>query len=199
MTLGLEAARADLFQGGLMAIVTPATTNSAAIKLAADLTRLLGAMPLFADPLEVDGLMAATHLLPQLMAAALLNATVDQPGWREGRKFAGRAYAEATAPAVLPWDSHSLAAAALLNRETRCACWIAPSPPCSPSATILTNRMRPPWTSAWSGRATGAMTGGEVANRSEWVNDGAPGVDMPDMPGCSDGLFGISKQPKPKK
>ena len=74
---------------GLIGIVSPPQTDSGAIKLAADLTRLVGADPLFADPVEVDGLMSATHLLPQLLAAALLNATIDQPGWREAQKLAG--------------------------------------------------------------------------------------------------------------
>lgn len=114
---GIEAVHADLFKGGLMAIVAPPRTSSEAIKLAADLTRLLGADPLFADPVEVDSLMAATHLLPQLAAAALLNATTDQPGWREGRKLAGRAYAEATAPVVQLSEPQTLRAAVLLNRE----------------------------------------------------------------------------------
>ncbi len=73
---------------------------------------------MFADPLEMDGLMSATHLLPQLMSAALLNATIDQPGWREARKVAGRAYAEASAPiAHLANEPESLGAASILNRE----------------------------------------------------------------------------------
>lgn len=114
---GLEAAHADLFKQGLIAIVAPARASSEAVKLAADLTRLLGATPLFADPLEMDGLMAATHLIPQLIAAALLNATVDQPGWREGRKVAGRAYAEATGPIVHLSEPKTLQTSVLLNRE----------------------------------------------------------------------------------
>jgi prephenate dehydrogenase len=114
---GAEAAHPDLFRDGLIGIVSPLGTPSEAIKLAADLTRLLGATPLFADPLEMDGLVAATHILPQLMAAALLNATVDQPGWQEGRKIAGRSYAEVTAPVMYPTEPSTLTTAAMLNRE----------------------------------------------------------------------------------
>ncbi len=114
---GLDAARVDLFQHGLMAIVSAPRTPSDAIKLAADMARLLGADPLFADPMEIDGLMAATHTLPQLMAAALLNATIDQPGWREARKIAGRVYAEVTSPFALLNESKTLAKTALLNRD----------------------------------------------------------------------------------
>jgi len=114
---GLDAAHADLFRGGLIAIAAPPRTPSEAIKLAADLTRLLGSTPMFADPLELDGLMAATQVLPQLLAAGLLNATVDQPGWREGRKLAGKSYAETTAAIAQIRDIQALQAAALLNRE----------------------------------------------------------------------------------
>ena len=114
---GLEAARPDLFRDGLMGIVSPPGTPSEAIKLAADLTRLLGATPLFADPLEMDGLVAATHILPQLIAAGLLNATVDQPGWQEGRKIAGRSYADVSAPIMYPTEPKTLTTAAMLNKE----------------------------------------------------------------------------------
>ena len=114
---GLTAAHPDLFRDGLIGIVSPPGVPSDAIKLAADLTRLLGASPLFADPLEMDGLVAATHLLPQLLAAGLLNATVEQPGWREGRKVAGRSYAEVSAPVMYPTEPKTLTTAAMLNRE----------------------------------------------------------------------------------
>jgi prephenate dehydrogenase len=114
---GAEAAHPDLFRDGLMGIISPPGTPSEAIKLAADLTRLLGATPLFADPVEMDGLVAATHILPQLMSAGLLNATLDQPGWQEGRKIAGRSYADVTAPIMYPTLPSSLTSAAMLNRE----------------------------------------------------------------------------------
>jgi prephenate dehydrogenase len=113
---GLNAAHADLFQHGLIGIVTPPRTASEVIQLATDLTRLLGADPLFADPLEMDGLMATTHTLPQLLAVALLEATVDGPGWREARKIAGSAYAESTRPCEQFQEASNLSASALHNR-----------------------------------------------------------------------------------
>lgn len=114
---GTEAAHADLFHKGLLAIVSAGGTPSEAIKLAADLSQLLGAEHLFIDPVELDSMMSATHLLPQLMAAALLNATVDQPGWREARMLAGRPFAAATGPAVLFDQGDALAQAALGARQ----------------------------------------------------------------------------------
>ncbi|OGO39031.1 MAG: hypothetical protein A2Z03_00370 [Chloroflexi bacterium RBG_16_56_8] len=93
---GMEAARADLFVNGLFVVDAPPGAPEQAVTLASDFVRLLGAAPLLADTAESDGLMAVTHLLPQLAAAAVLNATVDQPGWQEARKLAGRPFATVT-------------------------------------------------------------------------------------------------------
>ena len=69
-----------------------------------------------ADPIESDGLMSTTHLLPQLVAASLLNATIDQPGWQDARKVAGRAYATVTAGLAYQDEIDSLRLSALHNR-----------------------------------------------------------------------------------
>jgi prephenate dehydrogenase len=98
ITAGLEAAHGDLFDDGLMAIVVPPGANSEAVKLAADMAMLVGAKSMFFDRIELDSLMAATHLLPLLMSAGVLSGTLDQPGCIEARKVAGRAFAEVTGP-----------------------------------------------------------------------------------------------------
>ena len=115
--VGGEAGREDLFQNGLMGIVAPRGTSSAAIKLAADLTTLLGAQPLFMDMVEVDSLMAALHVIPQLLAAGLVSATVGQPGWLEGRKVAGAPFAQAGTPLVSSDTPEALGSAAMLSQE----------------------------------------------------------------------------------
>jgi len=114
---GVEAARADLFRNGLFAIVSPPGTPSEAIKLATDFVHLLDCEHLFVDMVEVDSLMAAVHILPQLISAALLNSTVDQPGWHEARKFAGRAYAQVTGPCVYLGQPEAIGSAAMLTSE----------------------------------------------------------------------------------
>ena len=96
--LGLEAARADLFQKGVIAITAPQGTAEGALKLAADFVAILGAQPFFADLVEVDGIMASAQLLPGLAAAALAETVTAQPGWADIRKMAGRAYSAATQP-----------------------------------------------------------------------------------------------------
>ena len=114
---GPETGRADLFKGGVILISHTPGTNPEAIKLASDLSKLLDADPLFTDPYEADGLSAAAILLPQLLSAALVNATASQPGWREARKVAGADYALASAPTRDRFTAHGLARALALNRE----------------------------------------------------------------------------------
>jgi prephenate dehydrogenase len=85
--------------------------------LAMEFVNLLGAMPLLMDTAEADGIFSAMHVLPQLAAAALLDATVDKPGWQEARKLAGRPYASVTAGVAYHDDVDSLGGTALENRE----------------------------------------------------------------------------------
>jgi prephenate dehydrogenase len=113
---GVDAAHADLFKNGLFAIVAPARSSSEAIRMATELAGLLGAEHMFSDMVEIDGLMAATHLLPQLLAAGLSGITIDQPGWLEGRKIAGRAFAKVTDSVVSAESAAALANAAVHNR-----------------------------------------------------------------------------------
>ena len=114
---GLPAARADLFKDGVFVINAPRGTPGEAVKLAMDLVELLGAHSLLSDAVEADGLLASTHILPQLIAAALLDSTIDQPGWMEARKLAARPYATATAAFAYQDEANSLGAAALQNRD----------------------------------------------------------------------------------
>jgi prephenate dehydrogenase len=113
---GLHAARPDLFQRTVMVVDAPPGTPEEVEQLAFSLAGALGAKPMHADAAESDGLMATTHLLPQLTSAALLNATVDEPGWSEARKLAGQAYVAVTSGVVHDGPA-SQKAAALSNRE----------------------------------------------------------------------------------
>ena len=115
--LGVQSARADLFAKGLFMVNAPHGTPGEAVKLATDLVALLGAQAMISDSVEADGLLASTHILPQLASAALLDSTVDQPGWAEARKVAARPYASATAALAYHDEAKSLGEAALANRE----------------------------------------------------------------------------------
>lgn len=115
--LGVDAAKEDLFDGGVVIPASLPGVPEAAVKLAIDLIEMLGAVPLFADMSETDGLMTSTHIVPQLVAAATLNAVVDQPGWKEARKLAGRPFAALASALAYQDEIESLGEAATLNRE----------------------------------------------------------------------------------
>jgi prephenate dehydrogenase len=93
---GIEAARADLFENGLFCIVPSPDADPNAVKLATDLIALLGARPLFFDPAEHDGMLAAVEHLPAVLAVTLLEMAVQQPTWRELRKLAGPSFESIT-------------------------------------------------------------------------------------------------------
>jgi prephenate dehydrogenase len=114
---GVKAARADLFEQGLMVVNAPMGTPTNIFNLTMELVALFGAMPLLMDTTEADGVFSAMHVLPQLAAAALLDTTVDKPGWQEARKLAGRPYATVTGGAAFHDDMLSLGETALENRE----------------------------------------------------------------------------------
>ncbi len=114
---GIEGAHPDLFANSSIVIASRVDTAAEAIKLASDLTRLAGSNPIFMDMEETDAAMAAVHILPQLLAAALLNTSMNQPANQEAGQLAGRPYAEATAPIMYQDDRLALRDAALLNRD----------------------------------------------------------------------------------
>ncbi len=116
---GIDAARADLFVGATIGIASPGGSTSEAMKLAADLVDLVGGKPIFLDMLEADGMLMSTHVLPQVISAALLNATVGQPGWTEARRFAGRPYSQSTS--ALGFDSLEALTQALLHNQSSAA------------------------------------------------------------------------------
>ena len=116
LEFGLNAAMPDLFKKGIFAVDVPPNTPENTVNLALDFCRLLGAKPMLTDMLESDGLMTSVHVLPQLTAAALLNATIGQPGWLEARKLAGRPFAGVTSGMAYHDDVASLRDAVLVNR-----------------------------------------------------------------------------------
>ena len=114
---GIHAAKADMFQDGLFCVTTPPGADSQAVQNGIDLIQDIGAAPLFVDVHEIDGLMATVHVLPQLMSIALLNTSVNQPGWNEARKIAGRAFTEVTGPAAHLEGAEAITTASGMNTE----------------------------------------------------------------------------------
>jgi prephenate dehydrogenase len=115
--LGVDAARADLFANSLIGITDPPGTPEKVLTLNSDLVSLLDAKPFFIDSVEADGLIALGHELPRVAALALLLATVDAPGWHEGRKLASSDYAKGTLPILSVNEREDLGLSLRMNRE----------------------------------------------------------------------------------
>jgi prephenate dehydrogenase len=111
---GIDAANADLLREGLYCLTTPPGVPGTVIDAFAALAVLLEANPFFIDVTEHDGLQAGVEGLPDLLAIALVRATVDTPGWQEMRKFAGFRFAATTVAADDAPQRHT---SVLLNRE----------------------------------------------------------------------------------
>lgn len=114
---GIQAARKDLFEGGMIAVVTGKRAGEDVVKMATNLIGFLGAEPFFVDAAEIDGLMTMTYIMPRVLAASLLNATLSKPGWRDGRKVAGRAYARVSGPLTPVDEPASLANIVMNNKD----------------------------------------------------------------------------------
>ena len=112
---GLAAAQADLFQDGVFCLTPSAKADPAAVKLATDLITILGAKPIFFDPAEHDGLMAAVEHLPPVLSLAMMEMASGQQTWRELRKVAGNVFG---ASVDLPSDdANSYSDVILANRD----------------------------------------------------------------------------------
>jgi prephenate dehydrogenase len=110
----LDKVNADLLKEALYCFVTPPGVADVVINACAGLAQALGVNPLFMDVTEHDGLQAGVEGLSDIVAVALLRATMDTPGWEEMRKFAARRFATSTEAADDAPDRHF---AIFLNRE----------------------------------------------------------------------------------
>jgi len=113
---GVADARPELFHEAVYAIAADAEDHPSAVRTVANLALVLGATPLFMSPVEHDAVRLMSTTVPALVAAALMRATVDAPGWVEVRRAAGREFATATAGAAS--DVASTRMTTLLGRET---------------------------------------------------------------------------------
>jgi len=88
--------RADLFQGGMAAMVIPPSTNEGASDFVLQLVAALGAAPFFIEPGEHDAITAMEDGLPFILAAAFANMMTSLPNWREARRLAGTTFSSLT-------------------------------------------------------------------------------------------------------
>lgn len=93
---GVLTPRNDLFDGAPFCLAASVETDPSALQLASDFVERVGASPLFMDIQEHDGLIAMVEQLPHILGAALLDSVSQSPSWVEGRRVAGRSFAQST-------------------------------------------------------------------------------------------------------
>jgi prephenate dehydrogenase len=192
---GIESASADLFRNGLFCLTPSIKADPGAVKLVVDLVTILGAEPLFLDPLEHDGLLAAVDHLPSLLALAQMGAVTGQPAWRELRKVAGPSFENATRPMVAdPADQSDLC---IENRENIVR-WIDLF---TSSLASLRSSLVESDSEALAQRFAEALK-----ERDEWSQLRAKGqwaegaqVDMPPKQGLGEAFFGGLWTRRPKR
>jgi len=112
---GDSAAAADVYDGGLLAIVSPVGTSQGALEISLDLATILGATPFFLEPAELDSVTATSEHLPALLSAATLASLSANPGWRDQRRLVGNAFARLAG--LLEGTPADLAAAWIATRD----------------------------------------------------------------------------------
>ncbi len=117
MTEDQLAPHADLFSGNSFIIASDFDTDSFAIQTASELASILKGKAFYADPLEVDGMLAQVDTLPKLTAAALVHTISVQPAWSDGRRMASRAFTRQGSVTQLFDEQEYFGISALLNRE----------------------------------------------------------------------------------
>lgn len=108
---------ADLFKNAEVLIPTDDETHSDAVRMVTDLAAIIGATPCFIDPVEAEGILTKTEILPRLAASALLLSTLGQPGWQDARKVASVAYTKASSAIQLSAEEAHPADLLLTNRQ----------------------------------------------------------------------------------
>jgi prephenate dehydrogenase len=114
---GVNASRQDYFQQGVVAVTAPSGTPSGVFELITALIKSIGAEPLFADALEMDGVLAEAQVIPQLLSALMVYTLTQQPGWREARKFAAQDFLGMGMPLVNSVSAEELSQTLFANRE----------------------------------------------------------------------------------
>lgn len=87
---------ADFFDHSEFLVAAENETPPDALKLVEDLASLLNSKIYISDPQEADGISARVELLPRLVSAAFIIATIEQAGWKDNRRSAGKSFGSIT-------------------------------------------------------------------------------------------------------
>jgi len=95
-TYGIQAAKADLFQGCTYCLTSSEKASPKSIDKVTSMVKKLGAIPFFIDAQEHDNLVAGISDLPMLLSAALVSLTTKNPSWSKMSKLAASGYHDLT-------------------------------------------------------------------------------------------------------
>ena len=95
-TYGIQAAKAELFQGCTYCLTSSEKASPKSIDTVTGMVKKLGAIPFFIDAQEHDNLVAGMSHLPMLLSAALVSLTAKNPSWSEMSKLAASGYYDLT-------------------------------------------------------------------------------------------------------
>jgi len=95
-TYGIQAAKADLFQGCTYCLTSSEKASPKSIDTVTGMVKKLGAIPFFTDAQEHDNLVAGISDLPMLLSAALVSLTTKNPSWSKMSKLAASGYHDLT-------------------------------------------------------------------------------------------------------
>lgn len=178
---GLDDARADLLREALYCFVTPSDASGLAIETCSEMARALEAHPFFIDAAEHDGLQAGVEGLLDVLTVALLQASLDTPGWREMRKFADHHFATATQAIDDAAERH---VDTFLNRENIIHRLDLLIEALMHTRRLLARDDEEAWTEAFATAAEGRASWIKDRQRGMWVKDGT--IDTQDMPGVGE-------------
>lgn len=85
----ISEASVDLFRKSHVLIAADPQEPGEAVKLAADFSTIIGAVPVFTDPAEAQGLITLGVHFPKFLASLGVANITGQPGWEDARKIAG--------------------------------------------------------------------------------------------------------------
>ena len=91
-TYGIQAAKAELFQGCTYCLTPSQKASPKSIDTVINMVKKLGARPFFIDAQEHDNLVAGVSHLPMLLSAALVSLTTKDSSWFKMSKLAASGY-----------------------------------------------------------------------------------------------------------
>jgi prephenate dehydrogenase len=93
---GIEAARADLYDGCIWPLTPTQRTAPEAIACLSWMIGRLGATPILLDPTEHDAAVALVSHLPRIAASALVLAAAQSVSWPLAQELAAGGFRDAT-------------------------------------------------------------------------------------------------------